>query len=275
VGHEVRSIQIFSFYNPTDIDWEYPNYDKKNPQDKENFVSLLQTIKQTIGSDFILSVALGSGFWRTNLSYDIPSMFEAVDFVNLMSYNLHGGWENITGIHGALYRSALDPTDKNVDAALRLLVDQGVSKEKIIMGIRANGNVFTLADPNQNGVGAPATGAGSWRFNDICQRTNANSLTYVWDDDQKVPYAYSGSSWVGYDDVKSVTIKAQYINNSGLGGVMIWNIDSDDYSGACGLGKYPLISAIYQSVVGLDFEVDSSTESQCSLRSYLHSNSNE
>jgi chitinase len=231
---------------------------------------LLQTIKQTIGSDYFLSTALGTSAWRTNLSYDIPSIFEAVDFVNLMTYDFHGSWESKTGIHGALYRSALDPTDQNLDAAVRLVLDRGAPKEKIIVGIPAYGNVFTLADPNQNGVGAPATGAGSWRFNEICQRTNANSLTYVWDDDQKVPYAYSGSSWVGYDDVKSVTIKAQYINDNGLGGAMIWKIDSDDYSGACGLGKYPLMSAIH-GLVGdrAEAEVVGAPQSQVSMQMNL------
>lgn len=167
-----------------------------------------------------------------------------------MTYDLHGGWETKTGIHGALYRSDRDPTDQNVDASVNLLLSQGASKDKLIMGIPTYGNAFTLADPSQNGVGAPASGAGNSKFNDLCQKLNANSLNYVWDDDQKVPYVYADSYWVGFDDVKSVSNKAQYINDNGLGGAIIWDIDSDDYSNACGMGNYPLISAIYHGVVG-------------------------
>lgn len=34
---------------------------------------------------------------------------------------------------------------------------------------------------------------------------------YVWDDEQKVPYAYLGDQWVGFDDEKSIRIKVSII----------------------------------------------------------------
>jgi GH18 family chitinase len=207
-------------------------------------------LKQKLGSTYSLSVAIGSGSWRTDLSYDIPTIFATCDFVNLMSYDLHGGWETKTGIHAGLYKSSLDYTSANVDDSVKLLLNKGVSKNKLIVGIPAYGNAFRLANANNNGVGAPASGAGSLKFNQICPRTNSGSLNYRWDNDQRVPYAFAGTEWVGYDDVRSVKEKANYINGLGLGGAMIWAVDSDDYSGACGLGKYPLISAIYGIVVG-------------------------
>jgi chitinase len=115
---------------------------------------------------------------------------------------LHGGWETKTGLHSGLYRSSLDPTDLNVDASVNLLLRQGVSKDKLIMGIPTYGNAFRLNDPNRNGVGAPASGAGSLKYNQICPRVRSGSLNYRWDDAQKVPYAFAGSEWVGYEDVR-------------------------------------------------------------------------
>ena len=233
-----------------DIDWEYPNFSENAPQDKANFITLLQTLKQTVGSDYSVSATIGTGAWRTDLSFDIAGIFQTVDFVNVMTYDLHGSWETVTGINAPLYRSSLDNTDSNVDAAVKLIMSQGGLAEKLIMGIPTYGNAFSLSDQNQNGVGAPATGAGSWKFSKICQKINDGSLKYVWDDDQKVPYAFAGSDWVGYDDVKSVTEKAKYINDNNFGGAMIWDLDSDDYSNACGLGNYPLISAIHDNIAG-------------------------
>lgn len=213
-------------------------------------MTLLQTLKQKLGSSYSVSVAIGAGDWRTGLSYDIPQIFAACDFVNLMSYDLHGGWESKTGIHAGLYSSSLDPTSANVDYSVKLLLNKGVSRDKLIMGIPAYGNVFRLANPSNNGVGAAASGDGSWKFNQICPRTNSGSLTYRWDDAQKVPYAFSGTQWVGYDDVRSVTEKANYIKNMNLGGAMFWDLDSDDFSNSCGLGRFPLISTVYNIIVG-------------------------
>lgn len=203
-----------------------------------------------MGSAYTVSIAIGAGDWRTGLSYDIPKVFENCDFVNLMSYDLHGGWESKTGIHAGLYSSSLDPTNLNVDYCVNLLLRKGVDKKKLIMGIPAYGNSFRLADANKNGVGSAAAGTGSQKYNQICPRVNSGSLNYRWDEAQKVPYAFSGTEWIGYDDVRSVTEKANYINNMNLGGAMIWSLDSDDYSNACGSGKFPIISTISKIVLG-------------------------
>ena len=39
-------------------------------------------------------------------------------------------------------------------------VDQGAPRDKIVMGWAANGKSFTLADPDNRGMGAPITGRG-------------------------------------------------------------------------------------------------------------------
>lgn len=119
-----------------------------------------------------------------------------------------------------------------------------------ILLLRTYGNAFRLSNPNSNGVGAPASGAGSLTYYEICSRTRSGSLTYRWDDAQKVPYAFSATEWVGYDDLRSVTEKANYINNNNLGGAMFWAVDDDDYNNVCGGGKYPLITAVFNIVTG-------------------------
>ena len=39
-------------------------------------------------------------------------------------------------------------------------------------------------------------------------------------------------------------LQAQYITNNGLGGAMVWAIDTDDFCNKCEVGKYPLINEI-------------------------------
>lgn len=57
------------------------------------------------------------------------------------------------------------------------------------------------------------------------------------------PYAFKGNQWVGYDDVDIVRLKARFINERNLGGIMFWSIDNDDFRGKCHDRPYPLIEA--------------------------------
>lgn len=66
---------------------------------------------------------------------------------------------------------------------------------------------------------------------------------YYWDDDQQVPHRVSGNQWVGYEDTKSLTLKAEFAKSKNLGGMMVWAFDNDDFKGICG-DKYPLLNTI-------------------------------
>ncbi len=74
-------------------------------------------------------------------------------------------------------------------------------------------------------------------------RYNNEQWKEVRDPYHLAPYAYKDRQWVGYDDVESITIKAQYIKAMQLAGGMIWSIETDDFKGKCG-EKYPLLNAI-------------------------------
>lgn len=88
----------------------------------------------------------------------------------------------------------------------------------------------------------------------MCDKINKNNWKYIWNDQQKVPYAYSNEittssaapiEWVGFDDVRSIEEKLLYIIQKRLGGGMIWSLDMDDFTGEfCKQGKYPILTTI-------------------------------
>lgn len=203
-----------------DIDWEYPNF-QSDVGEKPNFVALLQALKQKMGSRFSVSTAIGAGQWRTGLSYDIRGIFENCDFVNLMTYDMHGGWEGKTGFQSALFRGPSDDTPSNVHESVMLLLNAGIDRSKLIVGIPAYGYAFKLTTSN-NGIGAPAVADPAISYREICQRIRGGSLSYRWEDTQKVPYAFGGGLWVSFEDLPSVVYKAKYIADMGLGGAMFW-----------------------------------------------------
>ena len=82
-------------------------------------------------------------------------------------------------------------------------------------------------------------------YNEICLLVQSGGWTNVVDPSGKMgPYAHSGTQWVGYDDLRMVGRKAEYIKEHQYGGAMVWALDLDDFSNMCGCGKYPLLRTI-------------------------------
>ena len=46
---------------------------------------------------------MAAGWSTIDTAYNIPSISRDLDFINLMSYDLHGGWETQTGHNSPLY----------------------------------------------------------------------------------------------------------------------------------------------------------------------------
>jgi len=232
--------------NGIDISWQFPNYNGNSPQDMFNFNLLLLELRTTLGSSYEISVALGAGEWRTNLSYDVPAIFELADFVSLMAFEMTGGFNSVTGIHSALYEGPNDLSGANAHNAVNVLVARGAIREKLILGVASYGVAFTLASPFLNGVGSPAAGgAPGLPFRLICQRLNVGTLTGRWENSQASNYAFDGTFWIGYDNIDAAWLKAVFINFEELGGAMLWNLDDDDYNNVCGIRHYPLLWELF------------------------------
>nr|CAI5843271.1 unnamed protein product [Callosobruchus analis] len=166
-----------------------------------------------------------------------------LDMINVMSYDYHGPWDvnKVTGHHSGLYPSAVDVTE----AAKQLNV-RGADPQKLNLGVPFYGRSFTLTNPSNPALGAPISGpgkpgpynkdSGSLGYDEILKIQKDGSWTYVWDDKQKVPHAYKGNQWVKYAKTKN------------LGGIMIWNIATDDFHGVSGK-KFPLLTAINKAML--------------------------
>ena len=64
------------------------------------------------------------------------------------------------------------------------------------------------------------------------------------------PYLYAGSEWISYENEGSITCKTNYVKENGYGGVMIFSLNTDDYSSYCYYGDdgsddgFPLVRKI-------------------------------
>ncbi|XP_012253211.2 chitinase-3-like protein 1 [Athalia rosae] len=268
-------------FDGCDLDWEYPNQRGGSEMDRQNFVLLVKELRKSFDQHgLILSAAVAAGKNSASLSYDIPQISKYLDFINLMTYDFHGSWDATTGHNAPLYASARDISELqkqlNINAAVRYWLSQGAPAKKLILGIPLYGRSFTLADKNKNEPGAVAIGAGQagsytrengmLGYNEICE-LESQGWTSAWDAEQRVPYAYRDNQWVSYDNVKSVTEKAEFALSMGLGGVMVWSVETDDFRGIC-KERFPLLKALNQVIRNGQFSSTIHPPSQI-----IHSNS--
>ena len=117
----------------------------------------------------------------------------------------------------------------NVDWAVNYWLTNGTPKEKLVLGLGTYGRSFRITNGNNPGdsaAGGASAGvytreSGFLAYYEICQKIS-QGWTKKWDNEAKVPYAYSGNEWVGYDDVQSLKEKVDYLKIKGLGGAMFW-----------------------------------------------------
>jgi chitinase len=95
----MHSVSLLSLTNSSgiDIDWEYPGAPDRggSPDDTENFVLLVQTLRETFdasGNKYGISFTAPTSYWYLRW-FDLPGLTQYADWVNVMSYDLHGEWD--------------------------------------------------------------------------------------------------------------------------------------------------------------------------------------
>lgn len=154
---------------------------------------------------------------------------------------------------------------------MEYLVAKGAPREKLLLGIPFYGQSFTLSKSSNHKVGAPSAGSGDageytkqpgmLAYYEICNRIR-NQRWIVNRDNAggSGPYAYYGDQWVGFEDIKSIHDKANYIKTKGFGGAVAWTIDLDDFSNRCCGGSFPLLRSLNR---GLGLIPDTPSKEDC------------
>jgi chitinase len=231
-----------------DIDWEFPGQTGAGhafrAEDKHNYTLLMKELRtrfdvmqKQLHRHLYLTVAVGA----TTDFLDHTEMGEVqkyVDDVNLMAYDYYEPEdEKITGNHAPLFTNPADPARISADRSVREYEQAGVPAAKIILGVPFYGHVWGQVPPKNHGLfqpGQPVPNA----FTDysVIARTMLGQQGYTryWDDAASAPYLYNTSKqiFVSYEDPQSLTLKAKYVINHHLAGVMFWEYSGDDAVGS-------------------------------------------
>lgn len=234
-------------------------------------MELIRDLKEAFKPyNYILTAAIGAPAPTIDISYDIPAIYELLDFVHIMCYDYHGKWDQRTGHNAPLYGRPEETGQDvflNIDYTINYLVKKGAKLEKTVLGVPFYGRAFMLKNPHDNVMGSKTRSTsfqgpytredGFLGYNEICeeQLDQDNPWTTKWDENHMAPYMYKGLKWVSFDNAESIRVKSQYAFDNNLAGVMIWSIDTDDFRGVCGGPRYPLLrtinNALYEREHGL------------------------
>ncbi|TWG83549.1 chitinase [Cellulosimicrobium cellulans J34] len=115
-------------FDGIDIDYEYPtsNNQAGNPDDFhisdarrgqlfEGYVNLMRTLREKLdvagaedGEYYMLTTATPSSGWLLR-GMEVYQVTQYTDYVNMMTYDLHGAWNEYVGGNGALFDDGKDP----------------------------------------------------------------------------------------------------------------------------------------------------------------------
>ncbi|MGC4059276.1 MAG: glycoside hydrolase family 18 protein [Chitinophagaceae bacterium] len=220
-----------------DLDWEYPAIEgfpghKYDAADRQHFTKLIRTIRNEMGNRYLLSFAAGGFIKYLEQSIDWPAVYPMVDFINLMTYDLVGGYATVTGHHTPLYsyRDGQESTDKCVS----WLLDHHVPASKLITGAAFYARVWEQVQPKGNGLYQPGVFKEAVDYNRFnVYFSDSSGYTYYWDDRAKAPYQYNQRKqlFATFDNERSVSEKAKYVRQKKLGGIMFWELTLDKPSG--------------------------------------------
>lgn len=166
---------------------------------------------------------------------------------------MHGNWESKTANPAPLGNMFSTSSGNTILNCGEYWLNQGVPRSKFVLGIPTFGRSFVLknASNHQNGdltiTPFPKSLQSSYAYYEICKKLESGwSSGYNDNGYFDGPYAFSGNTWIGYENINSVFYKSVLAWNEDFLGIMFWSLDTDDFSGACGDGNFPLIKSASQ-----------------------------
>lgn len=217
---------------------EYPGASDRggHPDDGKNFVKLLKELRQAFDKEpvsYSIAFTAPTSYWYLR-NFDLSAV-DHVDWINVMSYDLHGVWDAKNPI-GSRVLSHTNLTE--IKLALDLFWRSKVPANKLNLGLGFYGRSFQLSDPSCSKPGCQFKGgaapgpctanSGTLAYFEIMDIVKSKNLKPYYDKEAQAKYiVWDNDQWVSYDDKDTFQAKIDFANKLGLGGLLIWSIDQD------------------------------------------------
>jgi chitinase len=218
-------------FDGLDLDWEYPAAPDRggNPEDTENYVRLCEELRRQFSiaeEGFLLTMATPIGHYASN--YNFIGLANYVDWFNIMSYDIHGYWDNpqVVGFQTDL---------REIEAYVAQYYD-GVSGDKLVLGLASYGRTYTLSSVSCSSPGCSFSSGGGatsctssvgfigyFEIQKLIE--NGQYDKNVFDEVSGSMYLSDGNLWISYDNAYTFSLKRGYAERECMRGVMEWAMD--------------------------------------------------
>jgi chitinase len=258
-----------------DFDWEYPGepdiegIPAGSDDEGDNYLAFLKAVREAMPDDKILSVTAPASYWYLQ-AFPISEIAEVVDFINYMTYDLHGIWDlkdewaedGCTA--GDCLFSHVNMTE--TEWALAMLTKSGIGTSQIMAGVASYGRSFEMSEEGCYGSSCTWTAAGragectdtagyisNAEINQILL-TNTNSQSYS-DGNVTDFIVYNDTQWAGYMTSKTKTKRATYYKGWNFAGTADWAIDLAEFVDNDGASAAASKSSAAETTITIDPEV--------------------
>ncbi|CAO3592248.1 unnamed protein product [Absidia cylindrospora] len=237
-----------------------------NPYDTENLLAFVQLLRTRLDKVYptehkVITAAVAAKVFNGHNQQPLTRLSKAwgaaVDLFFVMAYDLRGNWDTTTGANAPLAGDGITATN-----AIHAWASAGIPEQQLALGVPFYGYV-TRTDPKarittsmqiplvrnapqipgdqfDSAEKEPCPGAnkgvysGEYQWRSIRRDgilENQGGWHSIWDKTTRTPYSVNRakSKFLTFDDPKSLRVKAAFVDENDLGGIMLWSLEMDDH----------------------------------------------
>ncbi|KAG0410913.1 hypothetical protein HPB47_011977 [Ixodes persulcatus] len=244
-------------YDGVNVHWMHPAGRCGSSEDSPNLVKMVEKLRSVIDKNYTISLTFTSSATLRKRGYDLRDFVHAVDHFIVQTHDLYDSTS--ATVHCACPYSNGEWSLSRVLAEVTTELKE-VAAAKLCFGVSLGGISFRIRGissvqgskqkfDKEYGVGMEGEYTrtrGRLAFYEACSMKNVESFL---DFRELCSFMVREHHWIGYETPLSLASKlSEVFRKFGVSCVAVWDIDMDDFKGACKLGQTPLLSAVNREV---------------------------